>query len=86
MSLYKGIQPNTTQSLYSLSPHAILPLVPDVRLSCSITSQYFDPPISKSCNSRRELSKLVSNHVFRDRHLKIILSIVNLKLQADKVG
>lgn len=43
-------------------------------------------PISKSYNSRRKLPKLVSNHIFRDRHLKIILSIVNLKLQADKIG
>lgn len=37
--------------------------------------------------SRRcKLAKLVSNHILSDGHLVVILSIVHLELETDKVG
>jgi hypothetical protein len=35
---------------------------------------------------RRKFTQLVPHHVFRYRHLQIVLAIVNLKLEAYKVG
>ncbi len=35
---------------------------------------------------RREFSKLMSNHIFRDQHIIIYLAIVDLKYKANKVG
>jgi len=35
---------------------------------------------------RREFSKLMSNHIFRDHHIVIYLAIVDLKYKANEVG
>lgn len=37
-------------------------------------------------NVRREFSQLVTDHVFRNRHVNVRLAVVNLELEADKVG
>lgn len=42
------------------------------------------PNIGLSC--RCKLAKLVSNHILSNGHLVVILSIVHLELETDKVG
>lgn len=48
--------------------------------------QVLFPITEKVVDARRKLSQLVSNHVLRYRHHQVVLAVVNLKLEPDKVG
>jgi hypothetical protein len=80
--LYMGI-PRFQFSSYA----SRLPLVPNVGLSCTVkTHQYVLLLRFEMSSVRCELAKLVSNHILSNGHLVIILSIVHLELETDKVG
>lgn len=81
-NLPKSLRKKTHRLLYFLSQMFGFLVLHSTLLACFLKGFHAINPR----NSRRKLSQLVSNHVFRYRDEVVILAIVNLEPQPDKVG